>query len=188
VTCGGKDASQLLCRSDPPASSSPSKSHSLVRPAPRAFFHPDRQISQPPRAGGVKAGRHSARKARPAFPGRALTATEHGGILHRSGSQGPPPEPRRGGQFPTSATPTKPSARQTSDQELRTQSISRGVVLVEAEAQKQRETRRGPLLMEKAGGLERPIVGIVGRCAGLKGIGRLAVQLAILLVQLRGVV
>ena len=32
-------------------------SHSLVRPAPRAFFRPDRQISQPPRAGPVKAGR-----------------------------------------------------------------------------------------------------------------------------------
>src|ERR1017187_8725040 len=31
--------------------------HSLVRPAPRAFFRPDRQISQPPRAGPVKAGR-----------------------------------------------------------------------------------------------------------------------------------
>src|SRR6516164_9347689 len=31
--------------------------HSLVRPAPRAFFHPDRQISQPSRAGPVKAGR-----------------------------------------------------------------------------------------------------------------------------------
>ena len=59
---------------------------------------------------------------------------------------------------------------------------------MEAEAQKQRGTRRGPLLMEKAGGLERPIVGIVGRCAGFKGIGRLAVQLAILPVQLRGVV
>ena len=59
---------------------------------------------------------------------------------------------------------------------------------MEAEAQKQRGTRKGPLLMEKAGGLERPIVGIVGRCAGLKGIGRLAVQLAVLPVQLRGVV
>ena len=44
------------------------------------------------------------------------------------------------------------------------------------------------MLVENAGGLERPIVGIVGRCAGLKGIGRLAVQLAILPVQLRGVV
>jgi hypothetical protein len=44
--------------------------------------------------------------------------------------------------------------------------------------------------VEKAGGLdlERPIVGIVGRCGGLKGIGRLAVQLAILPVQLCGVV
>src|SRR3984893_8368876 len=31
--------------------------HSLVRPAPRAFFRPDRQNSQPPRAGPVKAGR-----------------------------------------------------------------------------------------------------------------------------------
>src|SRR5258708_28986769 len=31
--------------------------HSFVRPAPRAFFRPDRQIAQPPRAGPVKAGR-----------------------------------------------------------------------------------------------------------------------------------
>ena len=38
--------------------------------------------------------------------------------------------------------------------------------------------------MEKAGGGERPIVGIVGRCAELKGIGLLAV----LFVQLRAVV
>src|ERR1700681_4706009 len=30
---------------------------SFVRPAPRAFFRPDRQIAQPPRAGPVKAGR-----------------------------------------------------------------------------------------------------------------------------------
>jgi hypothetical protein len=29
----------------------------LVRPAPRVFFHPDRQFSQPPRTGPVKAGR-----------------------------------------------------------------------------------------------------------------------------------
>jgi len=29
----------------------------LVRPAPRAFFRPDRQSAQPPRAGPVKAGR-----------------------------------------------------------------------------------------------------------------------------------
>ena len=36
---------------------SDARGHSLVRPAPRAFFHPDRQISQPPRAGPVKAGR-----------------------------------------------------------------------------------------------------------------------------------
>jgi hypothetical protein len=33
VTCGSKDASAMPCRSDPPASSSSSKSHSLVRPA-----------------------------------------------------------------------------------------------------------------------------------------------------------
>jgi len=31
--------------------------HSFVRPAPRAFFRPDRQNTQPPRAGPVKAGR-----------------------------------------------------------------------------------------------------------------------------------
>src|SRR6516165_1480387 len=31
--------------------------HSFVRPAPRAFFRPDRQIAQPSRAGPVKAGR-----------------------------------------------------------------------------------------------------------------------------------
>ena len=33
------------------------RANSLVRSAPRAFFRPDRQISQPPRAGPVKAGR-----------------------------------------------------------------------------------------------------------------------------------
>jgi len=38
--------------------------------------------------------------------------------------------------------------------------------------------------MEKAGRLERPIVGIVGRCVELKG----TVLLAVLLVQLRAVV
>jgi hypothetical protein len=36
--------------------------HSLVRPAPRAFFRPDREIAQPPRAGPVKAGRVFAAK------------------------------------------------------------------------------------------------------------------------------
>jgi hypothetical protein len=34
----------------------------LVRPAPRAFFRPDREIAQPPRAGPVKAGRVFAAK------------------------------------------------------------------------------------------------------------------------------
>jgi hypothetical protein len=45
-------------------------SHSLVRPAPRAFFRPDRQISQPSRAGAVKAGR----ALRAATEGLALIA------------------------------------------------------------------------------------------------------------------
>ena len=34
-----------------------SNHHPYRDPAPRAFFRPDRQIAQPPRAGPVKAGR-----------------------------------------------------------------------------------------------------------------------------------
>jgi hypothetical protein len=58
--------------------------HSLVRPAPRAFFRPDRQISQPPRAGPVKAGR--VFRGHPKGPG--LDWSEHGGILDRIGAAG----------------------------------------------------------------------------------------------------
>jgi hypothetical protein len=47
----------IAVRPHPSSWSLPCRVHSLVRPAPRAFFRPDRQISQPPRAGPVKAGR-----------------------------------------------------------------------------------------------------------------------------------
>src|SRR5260370_37151262 len=62
--------------------------HSLVRPAPRAFFHPDRQISQPSRAGPVKSlpprRRGLAAFSRP--PERlGLDWPEHGGTLDRLG-------------------------------------------------------------------------------------------------------
>ena len=62
-------------------------------PRPRAFFRPDRQIWQPPRAGAVKAGRHSGSKAPFSASRPRLGGPEHGGILHRSGSQGPPRQP-----------------------------------------------------------------------------------------------
>jgi hypothetical protein len=67
----------------PAASPSSSRSHSLVRPAPRAFF-PDRQIRQPPRARPVKCWP----RLRGHPLGLGLDWPEHGGILHRSGSQG----------------------------------------------------------------------------------------------------
>ena len=61
--------------------------HSLVRPGPRAFFHPDRQISQPPRAGAVKAGRVFRRLSRPPV-GLGLDWPEHGGMVDRIGVGG----------------------------------------------------------------------------------------------------
>ena len=61
--------------------------HSLVRPAQRAFFHPDRQISQPPRAGAVKAGRVFRRLSRPPV-GLGLDWPEHGGMVDRIGVGG----------------------------------------------------------------------------------------------------
>jgi hypothetical protein len=60
--------------------------HSLVRPAPRAFFHPDRQISQPPRAGPVKAGRVFAATR------RALALTGLSTVARSSGSGWRPPQ------------------------------------------------------------------------------------------------
>jgi len=59
--------------------------HSLVRPAPRAFFRPDRRLPTPTRAEAVKVGRHSAIAATPALPGRTLTASSTAANLTRSG-------------------------------------------------------------------------------------------------------
>src|SRR5271163_1960589 len=53
---------------------------SFVRPAPRAFFHPDRQSQQPPRAGPVKVGRVFAatRRAWPCMgPSKSSTYLTH---------------------------------------------------------------------------------------------------------------
>ena len=54
-------------------------------PRPRAFFRPDHQLSQPPRAGPVKAGR--VFRGHPKG-GLGLDWPEHGGILDRIGAAG----------------------------------------------------------------------------------------------------
>ena len=59
------------------------RANSLVRSAPRAFFRPDRQFSQPPCAGTVKAGRGFRGHPK----GLALIGPAHGGILDRIGPQ-----------------------------------------------------------------------------------------------------
>jgi hypothetical protein len=97
--------------------------HSLVRPTPRAFFRPDRQILQPPRAGGVKAGRQSARKAPVAFPGRALTAPSTAASYIGRDRKAPHLSHVAGGNSPHQPRQQNPALHQ----ELRRQSISRGV-------------------------------------------------------------
>jgi len=62
--------------------------HSFVRPAPRAFFRPDRPISQPSRAGPVKVGRRSAVASCSVVSRPRLDWPEHGGMLDRLGLQG----------------------------------------------------------------------------------------------------
>jgi hypothetical protein len=169
----------------PSVSASSSRSILWFDPRREHSSCPDRQIWQPPRAGGVKAGRHSARKAPSAFPGRALTAPSTAAscigrdrkaphLSHGAGLANSPHQPRQQNPAPHKQhEPARNRARSPCREGLRQP------VLVEAEAQKQRGDPKGPLLMEKAGGLERPIVGILGRCAELKGIGLLAVLLVV---------
>jgi hypothetical protein len=102
-----------------------------------------------PRAGGVKAGRHSARKAPPAFPGRALTAPSTAASC--IGRDRKAPNLSDGaGAIPHISHANKTQATQATDQELRTQFISRGVVLVEAQKQRGDPNVWSPL-MEKVG-------------------------------------
>src|SRR5215831_7574885 len=60
--------------------------HSLVRPALRAFFRPDRRCPTPPRARACQGWP----RLRGHPLGLGLDWPEHRGMLHRSGSQGPP--------------------------------------------------------------------------------------------------
>jgi len=60
----------------------------LVRPAPRAFFRPDRRFRTPARAEAVKVGRRSAIEAYSEVSRPRLDSFEHGGMLDRIGVEG----------------------------------------------------------------------------------------------------
>jgi len=82
------------------------------------WFDPRREHSSVPTA--KSSSRRAQGASRPAgslpvrhpvaFPGRALTAPSTAASYIGRDRKAPAPQPRRGGQFPTSATPTKPSA------------------------------------------------------------------------------
>ncbi len=61
-------------------------SHSFVRPAPQAFFRPDRKSNWRSRAGPVKDGRHADLAKYTAAARPLLDRSEHGGLLWRSGA------------------------------------------------------------------------------------------------------